>query len=214
MGFMKAMSLFVLATLAAAPVLAGEAVSHQQLGLRLSVPDGFGRAPDRVQGKVVFAFQRPPAGDETVGTFIVVSRLGGVLGREKIDPGELAARSPKTTIESEKWKGFDIEVFRLPQEAGEVKLITFNAQVPLKPEAVQIAVTGAASREEELRGVLRAVLEKLEGQTNWLTPAERITRFIEGIAQLVVTVGVFVVIAVVVWRAARKRKTRKIGDAL
>jgi hypothetical protein len=36
-------------------------------------------------------FQRPPAGEQKVGTFIVVSRLGGVPGRQKVDPREVAS---------------------------------------------------------------------------------------------------------------------------
>lgn len=185
---------------------AGEAVAHPQLGLRLSVPDGFVQAPERVQGKVVYAFQRPPEGKQKVGMFIVVSRLGGALGREKLDPKAIASKSPQVTLTAERWKDFDIEVFRVPEQAGELQLLTFNAQVPLKPEAVQVAVIGEAGREAELRSTLRSVLGGLDGQTNWLNTEQRVSKLAEGLTRLGITVGVLVVIGVIIWRVVRGRR--------
>lgn len=197
----------------AAPLSAGEFVSDPQFGFRLSVPDGFVQDAEKVRGMVVCAFLQPPAAGEKVGTFIVASRLGGVLGRKKIDPKEIAARNPQITIATEKWKEFDIEVFRVPEKTGDCQLLTFNAQVPLKPEAIQIAVIGDAAREEELRSVLRSVLWSLDGQTNWLTTQERIGRFGMGIGQLLFTIGVLIVgigvlvviVGVIVHAIRRKR---------
>jgi hypothetical protein len=192
--------------LAATPLTAGETVSDQQLGFRLTVPDGFVSAPDRVQGKVIYAFQHPPAGNQKVGTFIAVSRLGGVLGREKLDPREASARGPGFALSSEKWKDFDIEVFRVPEQIGDLKLLTFNAQVPLKPEAIQIAVIGEAGQEEELRGALRSVLRTLDGQTNWLNTEQRVGKLAEGLTRLGMTILVLVAIGVTVWYGVRGRR--------
>lgn len=202
------------------PLIAGETVSNQQLGFRLTVPDGFVQDPGRVKGNVVCAFQRQPAAGQKMSTFILVTRLGGVLGRKKIDSKEVATRKPQITITTEKWKEFEIEVFRVLERAGDLQLITFNAQVPLKPEAVQIAVIGEAAREIELQSTLRSVLGSLEGSTNWLNTDQRVSKFTEGITRLAITVGVLVilavgvlaVIAVVVWNAVRKR-TSTFGSA-
>jgi hypothetical protein len=213
--------LCVACTLAAGPLVADETVSDQQLGFRLTVPDGFVPDPEKIQGKVVCAFHRPPAADQKVGTFILVSRLSGVLGREKIDPKTVTASNPQVTIVTEKWKEFDIEVFRVPEQAGELQLLTFNAQVPLKPEAVQVAVIGDGTKESDLRSVLRSVLGSLDGPTNWLNTEQRAGQLAEGITRLAITVGVvlviavgvIVVIAVVVWRAVRKSKlTRGLAE--
>jgi hypothetical protein len=148
-----------------------------------------------------------------MGTFILVSRLGGVLGREKIDPKGVGAKNPNITILSEKWKDFDVEVFRVPERAGNLQLLTFNAQVPLKPEAVQIAVIGEAASENELRSLLRSVLSSLDGSTNWLNTDQRVSKLAEGITRLAITIGVLVIfvvgvlaiVAAVVWYAVRKR---------
>ncbi|HTU88848.1 MAG TPA: hypothetical protein VMF69_02015 [Gemmataceae bacterium] len=189
--------------LTSAPLVAGETVSNRQLGFRLTVPDGFVEDPEMVQGKVVCAFQRAPTANQKMATFIVVTRLGGVLGREKLDPKEFAPLFPHVTIVTEKWREFDIEVFRVPEAFD---LVTFNAQVPLKPEAVQIGVTGEAARENELRGELRYVLGSLEGSTNWLNTNQRVSKLVEAIAVLAGPFGgLLVVIALVVRRVLRKR---------
>jgi hypothetical protein len=90
-----------------------------------------------------------------------------IIGRKKIDAKEVTAKNPQVTLLSEKWRGFDIPVFRVPEEIPGHQFVTFNAQVPLKPEAIQISIGGEAAREEEISGILRSVLDDLEGQTNW-----------------------------------------------
>lgn len=190
--------------LSAAFLEAGETVSHPQLRFQLSVPEGFVRDVLREQGDTVCAFQRAPGGDQKVGTFIVISRLGGVLGREKIDPEEVAAMNPQIILSTERWQGFEIDVFRVPKQAEGLQLLTFNAQVPLRPEAVQVSVVGEADRENELRGVLQSVLSNLDGQTNWLSTGQRIGRLAEGIVGFAITVGLVVMIAAAVGRALRR----------
>jgi hypothetical protein len=222
MRSMKGVCLVFILGLAAAALGAGEAVSHPQLGFRLTVPDGFKPAPERIQGKVLYAYQREAAAGQPVGTFLLVSRLGGVLGREKITPQQIAAANPRVTVIDDKWKGFDVQVFRVPEEADGVQMLTFNAQVPLKPEAVQVTVIGEAAREAELRGVLRSALDGLDGETNWLTDKQRMDSLTDGMAQLIVTIGVviFVVgsVVVMIWRSVtgepppRKRNPRRDRD--
>lgn len=194
--------------LAAAPLCAGETITNPELGFRLSVPDGFVQAPGKVEGKVVVAFQRLPAANEKFPTFIVVSRLGGVIGREKIDPKEFAGPNSQVTIMDEKWKSFDIEVFGVPEQLNNLNVVTFNAQVPLKPEAIQIGVMGEAGKENELRKVLRSILANLDGETNWLTNRQRAKGITEGIMSITITIAV----VVVVWRAVRKRKSSPGAD--
>lgn len=189
----------------ASAVYTGETVTHPQLGFRLSVPDGFAQDPERVQKPVIYSFQLPPKGDQKLGVFIVVSRLGGVLGREKLDPKLLASKSPLVTLTTEPWKDFDIEVVRIPEKTGDLQIVTFNAQVPLKPEAVQVAVIGEESRETELRSILRSVLGNLDGQTNWLNTEQRVGRMSRGLGQLAGTIGVLTVVGLIIWRATRGR---------
>jgi hypothetical protein len=198
--------LSIVLTLVPTLLVAGEVVSDQRLGLRLSIPDGFVPFPQGVEGDVLFAFQHPPAVDQKLGSFIRVSRLHGTLGRDKMDPKVIAAKSPQVTILPEQWKTFEIEVFRVPEQLKGLQVLTFNAQVPLKPEAVQVTVLGEETQENELREVLRSVLASLEGQSNWLTWEERGQRFGEGIGKLLLTILVVAVIVEVVRRSNRKKK--------
>jgi hypothetical protein len=206
MRSLKSIALGMTLALAAAPLFAGETVANQALGFRLSVPDGFVQDPTKAQGDIVFAFMRPPGPSDKANSAVMVSRMRGVIGREKIDP-KLLAKAPKVSLVPEKWKDFEIEVMRVPEEIGGVKVVTFNAQVPLKPEAIQISVVGEVARENELRSVLRTVLATLDGQTNWLTTDERINRGATGIAKMAITIAVLLFLGGLVWRGLRGRKT-------
>jgi hypothetical protein len=205
----------ILAAAEFAPGVAGEVVADGEFGFRLTIPDGFVKVPDKVQGDVLYAFMRPPAGDAKMGTVILVSRLRGVLGREKIAK-QMAAKNPQIAVLEERWQEFDIEVFRVPEQVGDLKVVTFNAQVPLKPEAVQIGVFGEATRDNELRDLLQSLLSERDGETNWLTMQEREQRIAAGVTQLAlccsgagfVTFGALVAAGLLIWRAVRKPKAK------
>jgi hypothetical protein len=206
-----ALALLVLSTIT---LIAGETISDPQLGFELTVPDGFIQDPSRAQGDIVYVFKREPAGDQKFETLILVTRLKSYLGREKLDPKDVAARSSSVTLTTEKWKDFDIDVFRVPEEMDGMRWLTFNAQVPLKPKAIQIGVAGEAAREEELRMLLRRVLNNLDGPTNWLTNNERSERLATGITKLIIATsvlaGVSIGIGLIIWQAVRKTKTKRI----
>jgi hypothetical protein len=206
--------------LLAAPAMSAETVSHPQLGFSMSAPEGFVPTPERVQGKVIYAFDRPPVDQQKASVAILVSRLGGTIPHKRLDPKAVAAKNPLVTVTTEQWKGFDIDVFRVPEEVEGIRLVTFNAQVPLKREAIQVAVVGEADREEEVRSNLRSVLASLEGESNWVqdernqpnTPAERDTsaersrRLADRITAGILGVGTLVGVAVVIWQVLRKPK--------
>ena len=66
MSLRKFMLLCVVLIIATGNLLvAGETVAHPQLGLRLTVPDGFVKDQTQVRGDVIHAFQRPPIGERT-----------------------------------------------------------------------------------------------------------------------------------------------------
>jgi hypothetical protein len=179
---------------------AGERITDTQFGFSFTVPDGFAPAPDKVQGKIIHAFRRPaPSGQ--YGTFLVVSRMNGILDRRGVDTSEAARICPSMTVTSEKWQGFDISVLRLPQVAEGRQVVFLNAQIPLASEAIQVTVAGDESREHELRGLLQTVLAGLDGRSNWLSTAERTDRAI----YLVIGVGV----AIVIWRIGRARQVAR-----
>ncbi len=188
-------------------LFAGEMVAHSQLGFRFTVPDGFVKDQTQVRGEVIYAFQRPPIGERKIGTFILVSQLKGVLGREKLDIRDLPPNQSQVKILTENWKEFDIDVIRLPEEAKTMSLLTLNAQVPLKPLAIQISVFGEAVQEDELKSILQSVLRSLDGQTNWLTEEQRASKLGTGITKLAITAGVILLIIAAIWGYVGSRKT-------
>ncbi len=86
--------------------------------------------------------------------------MGGTLPNKAIDHKEENKMAPNVTIATEEWKGFEINVFRVLWQMG--NLVEFNAQVPLEPEAIQIMVTGDAKNEQDTYAVLRSILRNLE----------------------------------------------------
>ena len=96
--------------------------------------------------------------------------------------------------EKHPWRSFQIDVVRVQEQPGGIQTITFNAQVPLKPHALQVSVFGLAGEEKQLREDLRSILASIEGESNWLTTEERVSRGAEGFGRLIILVA-FVVVA-------------------
>jgi hypothetical protein len=192
-----------------AALKAGEEVWNKELLFHFTVPDGFRPVPAKVQRTILYAFQRPSKDADEPGTLILISRLGGVLDRKRIDPQEVAAKNPQVTVGTEKWKSFEIDVVRVPEQLLGTPWVTYNAQVPLKPEAIQVSVSGRGSEETELKSLLQEVLRDLDGHSNWLTTQERFLRLKHGVRQFMSFVSPFVVVLVIlflVWRNNRKSR--------
>ena len=110
--------------------------------------------------------------------------LGGTIGRE--DLSKKKDKPANVTLEKIRWQTFDIDVFKVVETAGKVTTVTFNAQVPLKPHAIQVTVLGPAADEASLRQEMQAIVASVQGQSNWLTTDERITRLASGGGRLIV----------------------------
>src|SRR5260370_32594790 len=102
---------------------------------------------------------------------VAVQDMGGPIGRE--DLSKKANKPENTTLEKTAWKGFDVDVFKVVENIRGVSFVTFNAQVPLKPHAIQIMVSGPAFDENKLRKDAQTIVASIQGPTNWLTDEER-----------------------------------------
>jgi hypothetical protein len=159
-----------------------------------------------VKTNLIHAFQRPPVGEEQFIPTILVTRMRGVIDRKPLDPNDPRAKSAGVTLVDEQWKGFDLQVLRVPEEDGGIRTVTFNVQIPLKGEAIQISIVGLAAREDETQNTLRFVLANLEGESNWLTPTERSEKLASGITKMIVAIGVLLGVVIVAVGAIRKRR--------
>jgi hypothetical protein len=198
--------------LLAGTAFASERVNDAEHGLSLVVPDGFVDLPSAMGPRTLHAYQR---GNPTEGSFAMVElrSLGGTIGREPIDRAMVenaanqAARAQGAEISGfdyrkTKWKSFDLDLMVVWMGAGEDKVVTLAAQVPLAKQAVQVQIVGPATEEARIRQDLDAFLAGLDGKSNWLSEDERG----EKISRLIGTaVGVLLGLGIVVWWKRRKR---------
>ncbi len=169
---------------------ADQHVVNNSLGFRFNIPDGFIREESRATGKMLHVFRRPAPGNGQ-DTYIVVSRLDGTIGREKISAKQAAVIRPGMTILSEKWRGFDVEVFRIADAVDGRQTVRLHAQIPLAGEAIQVGVMGDLSAEPELQILLHGLLDHLEGHSNWLGVSERSDRVLYLVSGGIVAILVF-----------------------
>lgn len=174
--------------------------SNTTLGYQFTVPEGFvefpeGRAsnPDLVE---CWAEDEPASQQGAI--ILCVQRLHGVIGREPMRADELPVGARLTTL---RWREFDLQGVRAQVERDEGPAFSLVAQVPLKPEAIQLLVAGPADQVERGDTLLKATLASLHGQSNWLTSAERSERIGK-------SVGIWITIAFaigVVWYMRKRR---------
>ncbi len=199
---------FVSAALAQSP----QVVVDSQLGYKLTLPAGFAENKLTLPGQnpdIVHTFVRGNLDDQKSITLILITRMRGRLGRESLKPADIPAGSKASTFKAA-WRGFHIDAFEVPETEGGVDFLTYNAQVPLRGEAIQIGVFGAASRKAELRSLLDTVLANLEGESNWsdstanYTPGRVAGRYLG----ILLFVAIVVVGVVVVSIKSRRTPTR------
>jgi hypothetical protein len=97
--------------------------------------------------------------------FLVVEDLGGRIGKE--DPTPFLQGRDDVSLLHETWQGHRLPVIEIRETQDGVRLLTYNAQVPVLPKAVQVKVMGLADRKTELQTVLREALDGIAGSTNW-----------------------------------------------
>lgn len=156
----------VLAALAASPAL-GEQLTDPDLHFSVTIPDGFVRDPAIMAARRDFAHAYRMRTKDEFGNLIIIERMRGTIGREKLNSSHLpkGAAGRLTTV---RWKDFDLQAFEIPETAGDLSIINYNVQVPLKGEAIQLRVAGPGDRKAETLALTKQLLDSLEGESNWL----------------------------------------------
>jgi hypothetical protein len=190
--------------------VAGE-LKDEKLGFRVTIPDGFKPEPSSVHGDTVYAYVRAEDSTGAVQA-ILIEKMGGIIGRESIASHDVSKLAPQASVSQLKWKSFDVDVIRMPQQKQGIDIVVLTAQVPLKHEAIQLAVAGEKSNEPALWDLLKALLASLEGESNWLSTGQRIEKAMNALYGLGVVVAVIVI--VVVWFVRRGRKRRQRNNEL
>jgi hypothetical protein len=179
-----------------------EVIHDAKLGLTLTLPEGFrDYPPGRQQPNTPYSFIKGEPGTDDFA-IVGIEPMGGTIGREPLK--ELPqAEGIKFGLRREKWRSFDIDVMVGVARQGQVGLYVLVAQVPLKPEAIQVKLVAPEAHQADLLALLRTLLAGLDGPSNWLTDAER------GRSAGRAVGGLAVLLALAAWMFARWRKRRK-----
>src|SRR5262249_42836154 len=126
-------------------------------------PDLVGATPD-----VVHVFQHGEAKENEIAVFLFVEKMGGAIGRHRMKASNMPSTFKGEIFETT-WKGFALDVVEVPEDVNGVKCITYNVQIPLKREAIQLKLFASADKKALLDRLLRQVLDGLDGDSNWLS---------------------------------------------
>ncbi len=161
--------LIVLAFASITSAQVSQTLDDPSYGYKLTIPPGFTENKLPLQGAnpdIVHMYIRGQLEDRNNATLILITRMHGTLGRETIKAADLPPGSKASTFKTT-WKGYQIDAFEVPETVEGMNYLTYNAQIPLSREAIQIGVFGTASRKAELRALMDNLLSNLEGETNW-----------------------------------------------
>jgi hypothetical protein len=147
-----------------------DTITDTELGFTLKLSSEFVPRPDLVgvTPDVVHAFQFGEAAEDEIAVLLFIEKLGGVIGRERLRKEDFP---PGYTGELfvTRWQGFEVDGFEIPKNVDGIDTVTYNVQIPLKREAIQLKLCGPAAQEKALRTLLRQVLDRLNGESNWLS---------------------------------------------
>lgn len=145
--------------------LYGKDYSNPELRFKAKLPDNLEDVSSQMRIRGLISLGKWNSSRTGIIKLVSLQDLGGTIGRE-----DLSKRKDKlgnAKLEKTHWQSFDIDVFRVVESAGKITNITFNAQVPLKPHAIQLTVMGAAAEEASLRKEMQAIVTSIEGKSNW-----------------------------------------------
>ena len=151
---------------------AGETFVDDARGFTLKLPDGFVPNSDFVGASlsVVHAFVLGDPTDDELDIVLFIEDMRDTIGRGRLKPEDLPPGFQGRLFTTQ-WNGFDVDAFEVPEQLGEIKTITYNVQIPLKPAAIQLKLFGPADRESELKTLLGQILAGLDGESNWIQSA-------------------------------------------
>jgi len=193
----------VVGLLGAAPARA-ELLQDARLGFKVTVPDGFADYPaGKQQPGTLYSYVRGTPGTSDFA-IVSIKPMGGTIGRDPLLPSELPhVDGVEFTVRPEKWKSFHIEVLVGVARQTDLALLVQVAQVPLKHEAIQLLVVGPEAHRAELNALLQTLLASLDGQSSWLTDAERSYRLGKAVG---LVVGFVLALSIALWLVWRLRK--------
>lgn len=176
----RLLSLFLLLLLAA-PASAA-VVSGPGDAWTAQLPAGFAAPPGAGTPRKARAWMK---GDFSEGTaeLLVVEPMGGTIGREPIDVTTVEDttreaiegsdfRITQTEVGVVPWRTHELQAVAVVVESPDESRVTVSTQVPLRPEALNVSITGPTRMGSQLQADLRAFVGSIDGPTNWVDRPE------------------------------------------
>jgi hypothetical protein len=139
--------------------------SNPELKFKAKLPDKLEDVSSRMRIRGLINLGKWNSSRTGIIKLVSLQDLGGTIGRE--DLSKRKGKPANATLEKTRWQTFDIDVFRIEESAGKITNVTFNAQVPLKPHAIQVTVMGASAEEASLRREIQAIVTSVQGASSW-----------------------------------------------
>ena len=152
----KSIVVLCLALLASVSESRADTITDPKLGFTLKLSSEFIPRPDLVGATpdIVHAFQFGEATEGEIAVLLFIEKLGGVIGRERLNKQDMPLGFNGELFVTT-WQGFEVDGFEVPETVSGIDAVTYNVQIPLKGEAIQVKLFGPADREGILKPLLR-----------------------------------------------------------
>jgi hypothetical protein len=142
-------------------------LDNSELGISMTIPDGFASDPQLASRKpsIVYVYRKPCGREAISDVTIIIEKLNGTIGQARLTPQDLP-KNFNGTLTTAHWNGREIDVVRIVEQVAGLQIVTYKAQVPLQPRAIQIWAAGNIDMEAEIRRLLDDSLASLKGQAD------------------------------------------------
>ena len=148
-----------------------ETILDTKLNITLTLPDAFKPYPAGLaQPGTLYSYINGSPGTDNF-QIVGIESMGGSIGREHISVPQIPGAT--LDVKQEKWRTFDIEVIEGTMTIDNVTMFAMVAQVPIKPNAIQLKLVAPVAYKAELQATMRTLLASLHGPSNWLTDSQR-----------------------------------------
>jgi hypothetical protein len=145
-------------------------VQNETPRFRIQIPEGFEDCTHlKTSPSVTHLFMERQPGDKVARGLIGITALGGMLPPNTPTNRKRLVESVPRDVEftTKNWRGLPVPTFISRPTTNGVELAVYQIRVPLKPKAIELVLSGAASESEKLSALADTLLMSLDGPSNW-----------------------------------------------